>query len=349
MSIDRDRLEWAVSEGLVKAIPRGSLTLYNYTDRCAYSRSWDATTEAARGLVLGHDGQIVARPFRKFFNLGERPETQLDALPQGVPEIAEKLDGSLVIVFHDPEFDRWTCITRGSWDSVQAVRAQAMIDVQFSGDPGCTYLFEFIAPWNRIVVQYDTEELVMLGVVSNATGRDAHSRMVEMVASATGFRSARWYRGPLDSIDRDRKGFHGEEGHVARWPNGFRVKVKYAEYVRLHKVLTGLSVKGVWEGLRDGGDGTPPDGMPDEFNQWHRDVVRGLREQHAMIVEAAREVYESRDWSVMARRDVARDWMQRDPTVRACLFAMLDDKDWNRIAWMAVKPDAHDTFSTVTP
>ena len=49
------------------------LQLFIYTPRCVYDDGWDEFTVMARGLILDEAaGQVVATPFPKFFNVGER-------------------------------------------------------------------------------------------------------------------------------------------------------------------------------------------------------------------------------------------------------------------------------------
>ena len=80
-------------------------------------------TLAARGLILDHAARrIVATPFPKFFNAGERDGT----IPDLPFETTEKLDGSLIIIFHHR--GRWRTATTGAFDSDQAVWAQARLD-----------------------------------------------------------------------------------------------------------------------------------------------------------------------------------------------------------------------------
>lgn len=43
-----------------------------------------------------------------------------------------------------------------------------------------------------------------------------------------------------------------KEGFVVRFQNGMRVKTKFAEYVRLHRIITGISNVAIWEYLKDG-------------------------------------------------------------------------------------------------
>lgn len=67
------------------------LQLFIYTPRCVYDDGWDEFTVMARGLILDEvAGQVIATPFPKFFNVGERRGDVPD-LPF---EAFEKLDGS---------------------------------------------------------------------------------------------------------------------------------------------------------------------------------------------------------------------------------------------------------------
>ena len=65
-----------------------------------------------RGIKFDADGNLLARPFQKFFNLGERPEGMPQDLDWSRPHrVLEKLDGTMIhparlegdIVFHDPD------------------------------------------------------------------------------------------------------------------------------------------------------------------------------------------------------------------------------------------------------
>ena len=92
---------------------------------CQYGRHWTPTTKAAQGLILEEaTSRVVARPFEKFFNVGETPETAADKLPWGDPhELTEKMDGSLGIIYcHEGKFD---IATRGAFDSPQAILGES--------------------------------------------------------------------------------------------------------------------------------------------------------------------------------------------------------------------------------
>jgi len=51
--------------------PTLPLTIWNYTEKVQYEGLWDEVTLQCRGLVTDDNGNIVARPFKKFFNIEE--------------------------------------------------------------------------------------------------------------------------------------------------------------------------------------------------------------------------------------------------------------------------------------
>src|SRR5690349_24752498 len=102
MSI-KEVYDWYAKEGYITAIPYNNLTLYKYTQKAVFEGNWVYHIRTARGLVLDGDGKIVARPWAKFFNLNERPDTNITELLklEDIPELANKYDGSLIIIFWD--------------------------------------------------------------------------------------------------------------------------------------------------------------------------------------------------------------------------------------------------------
>src|ERR1700744_2448922 len=77
----REALDHALSERLVVARrhPTRNLTILNYTERCQYERGlWNEVTLACRGLIHDGAGNVVARPFRKFFNYGQGEAGAID-------------------------------------------------------------------------------------------------------------------------------------------------------------------------------------------------------------------------------------------------------------------------------
>jgi RNA ligase len=83
------------------------------------------------------------------------------------------------------------------------------------------------------------------------------------------------------------------EGFVIKFASGYRIKVKLAEYLRLHRILTKVSSRTIWEHLRTG---TPLDQIldevPDEFYQWVRETENRLRSDYATVAQEAAAHYQ---------------------------------------------------------
>ncbi len=47
--------------------PTLPLTIWNYSEKVQYDNLWDDITLQTRGLVTDDKGNVVARPFKKFF------------------------------------------------------------------------------------------------------------------------------------------------------------------------------------------------------------------------------------------------------------------------------------------
>ncbi len=325
-----------LDEGYVRAEkhPQAELWIYNYTARAQYDWKWNDITRACRGLIVDAAGNVAARPFEKFFNLSElRPGD----LPDEPFEVYEKMDGSLGILYWLGGAAR--IATRGSFVSEQARRATSLLYDTYpqaveqlapseKGAKGKTYLFEIVYPENRIVVNYgEAEKLVLLAVIDNATGRDLPLEDVGVPVVKT-------YPG-LDDLsalyDQEEP---GREGFVVRFESGFRVKVKFEEYVRLHRLVTNLSTKMLWEHLREGRDVDElVSQIPDEFHPWVKEAKRELMEAYAAIERQCREDfadYGTRKQNALYYKTCAH------PSV---LFRMLDGKSYSDLIWRLVEPE----------
>src|SRR5438132_2764187 len=147
--------------------PTDDLLIWNYTQKTQWERNWTPETRMCRGLITTSAGEIVARPFEKFYNAGEWLSMG-NAIPVEPFEVYEKLDGSLGILYHLAN-GGWAIATRGAFESPQAQVGTGLLDglpATFEPSPRYTYLFEIIYPENRIVVNYgDRRELVLLAVI----------------------------------------------------------------------------------------------------------------------------------------------------------------------------------------
>lgn len=241
-----------VAQGLLRKVTNGPLVLYNYTDQCTFERAWDQYTRSARGIIFeAETGKCIARPFPKFFNLGELPETSLANLPAEPYSIWEKADGSLGILYY---YDgKWNVATRGSFTSVQAIEGAKLLEqYDMRGVPtNLTVLVEIIYPENKIIVNYgDTRELVLLGIRSTEFDVD----MKDITCHNTGMRFAKryWAMNIEEAIALQKMLSKDEEGFVVHYESGLRVKIKGEEYLKIAKILSHLSPLSFWEVMKDG-------------------------------------------------------------------------------------------------
>ncbi len=191
-----------------------------------------------------------------------------------------------------------------------------------------TYLFEILYPENRIVVDYGgMEDLILLAIIDNETGRD-------LTLEEIGFPLVKRYDGIADVSLLQPMFRDNAEGFVVRFESGMRVKVKFAEYVRLHRIITQCSTKVIWEHLSGG---LPLDELlervPDEFYQWVRKTTEGLTAQFEAIERQCKADYAEKE----SRKETALYFMTKKyPRV---LFAMLDKRDYAPIIWKMIKPE----------
>ncbi len=126
---------WLISQ----THPSYPLTIWNYSQQTQFERFWDEITIQCRGLVTDESGNVVARPFKKFWNMEEGRHT-----PTPDYEIFEKMDGSYINVFNYK--GEWLVSSRGSFTSDQAEKARELLSKHDLSklDKSCTYIFEVI-------------------------------------------------------------------------------------------------------------------------------------------------------------------------------------------------------------
>lgn len=342
----QEQLRAYVKDGLIteRKHPNFDLFIYNYTPKVQFRRLWDELTIMSRGLILDASGNIVGRPFPKFFNMEELNQ---EMIPFELPtneqyEVFEKMDGSLGIVYMAPD-GKWHVATRGSFESPQALKAQQLLKNYNINEfvEGFTYLFEIIYPENRIVVDYgDQERLVLLDVISNETGTsygvDGWERL--------GFDVVNSYKN-IESLSSIRDKFSGEnkEGFVVKFESGFRIKLKFEEYVQLHKIISQMTPLHIWEILSSGGEVEDLVGtVPDELYDGMQDIRLDLREKFFAIKIMCIEdynrylIYLASPGANPTRKGAAKFFKQCEfPSI---LFKMLDKKKYDDLIWKMVRP-----------
>lgn len=332
-------LEAAIREGLVVARrhPSAPLTILNYTARCQYEKGlWNPVTLACRGLIHDANGEIVARPFKKFFNYGSSDAPALDLSEPCV--VTDKLDGSLGILYCGNSI-----ATRGSFDSEQARHATKVWRERYADTEvpkGWTLLFEIVYPENRIVLDYgDRDDLILLGAVEISTGRSI-APIDSLLKSWKGERAEVFpYTTVADALAAPvRQNAEGLVLHLVR--SDERVKLKQEDYVALHKIVTGLNERTVWEHVSSGKSVAELcAAIPDEFHGWVDEVAARLKAR----VEASSGEVEQAYSTILAtlppehtRKDFAM--LAAKHPRKSQLFSRLDGKDYTPQLWQECYP-----------
>lgn len=300
------------------------LILFNYSNAAQFAGRWNYFERISRGLILDRrTGEVIARPFDKFFNYGEDlpyPNTH-------IVEATEKLDGSLGILYRINT--RYHVATRGAFVSDQALWAtQKLRDHDLAGlDSGLTLLFEIIYPANRVVVDYgDTEALVLIAARDRRTGRELYYQELKVLADQYGFLQPKVYE--FDSIEDILASAvalsANQEGWVLRYSDNRRFKVKGDAYKLAHKLMTGINFNRVLEAVQDGLYDGLIENVPDEFLT----TIKEYRQQIADEVERLTLLVDQHfaDAPKATRKEYALWVRDNCQDLQAYMFARLDNR-----------------------
>ena len=224
----------------------------------------NAVLRECRGLIFDSaSGALISRPYHKFFNIGEKPETHpnkidLDALHV----VLEKLDGSMIrpIPVPNSASGEFRLGTKAGITDV-AMNAEVWVAkhpsyadfIRMAIDHGLTPIFEWCSRKNRIVVDYPVDRLVLTAVRVNSSGGYIPHRALGNFAKDYGLDLVK----VVDSDSSDIgtlvdtiRAWESDEGVVIRfdaprataWPGyGHMLKIKADAYVTLHRSKDAIS------------------------------------------------------------------------------------------------------------
>ena len=339
--------------------PTLPLTIWNYSQTTQYEGKWDEVTMMCRGLITDNNtGKILVRPFKKFFNYEEVVGKGVIPTKGDYVYIQEKMDGSLGILFcYEGE---WVMATRGSFTSDQAIKGLEIVKSKYTLDsfsPEFAYLVEILYKENRIVVDYgDEDRVVFLSVVLNEVfprwhpidDSELHWTTAQMILKRNGVTETDIVKTEQhfsfsDSLYKQLKAQNetNKEGFVLRFfPGNFRMKIKFEDYVRLHKVMTNLSTTAIWEVLSSGGTmDTLLADVPDEFYTTIKEyemslVSKFIQIRDDVISECARIAVRISDDDRKVFAELAKKYQYP-----GLLFALYDKKSIESIIWKLIKPE----------
>lgn len=226
-------------EDSINVSQKNGVCLYNYNNKVLIPRN-DPIIVMCRGIGIRADGKVVNHPFNRFFNYHE-PEC--DKVDVEYADIFEKLDGSLISVWHTES--GWEVTTRGAFypheDSHNFKETFIKLFDEFDKlFPRYTYIFELISKDNRIVTKYDSERVVLIGARDLNTDLEVTQERLDSIAADIFVDRPKRYN--ADDVEECRKLFDqmkdDEEGLVIVDKNFNRFKLKQESYLKMAKIIS---------------------------------------------------------------------------------------------------------------
>lgn len=328
MKLAESKEELRAKREVVDGVP---VIIFNYM--VAMTNTFDSElAREFRGTTFREDTkELISRPFPKFFNVGERADTQFDRIEWNNARYYTKFDGSLAIPVSINGWIHWK--TKKSFFSDVAKQIQDFWHrnnhmthpemgkgfteaVLISACEHFTPLFEYVSPNNRIVLEYPEERLNYLGFRNNLTGE------------FTPYAKTECFNVPREVV-RDLPGIEGFVIHDGKQ----LVKMKTQWYLDRHNLCTEFNPKKI---IQTSLDGTIDDiiaciyqlGLHDRAKQ-----VEKLRDEVQTYLISCKGIIEQSFHDVQKysnNRKLFAEQVQKivQPTYRSFMFLLLDGKDY---------------------
>ena len=307
------------------------LTIWNYSRQTEYQSKWDYITLLCRGLVTDNEGAIYAGGLKKFFNIEENKH-----IPTNSFVIQEKLDGSLIIAFWYK--NQWVVASKGSFQSDQVKLAQQIFDNELENSvyhgtiKGYTYYFELTGKLNRIVVDYPYDKaLTVIAVYDNQLNPVSFKEM-----ESEGFKIVREYDFK-DYQTIKQLNWNNSEGFVVKFSNGSMCKIKFEDYLNLHRLIANCTTISVWESLKENKFDEYLSQIPDEFLDKIISFADILKQRYNNI--ELKLLCDFHNVEVKDKKDFASWVIMQRKEYQGIYFNIWDKKDYSELIWKIIKPE----------
>jgi hypothetical protein len=207
--------------------------------------------QECRGLILEKDTwDVMSLAFLKFFNSDETNAAKID---WNTAHVLEKLDGTLIQVYHDWNNNYWYAATTGTaegegevnnkegttfdslfWDTVYAKYGlnQCLLNKDL------IYIFELTTPYNIVVKPHGESSATLLAVRNRKTLKEVSYGELNMIAVSLGTPLVKRFDLNTPNLSILLKTFEKmvwhEEGYVVVDSEFNRIKIKNPAYVHAH-------------------------------------------------------------------------------------------------------------------
>ena len=279
-----------------------------------------------RGIILDEtDGyRPVCVPFFKFGNYGE---PYADDIDWNTARVQEKIDGSLIKVWHHKNV--WRVSTNNTINAGSArtndnedtflnifQRAWTFTGRQFSElNPDYTYMFELVSPQTRVVVPYMETKLYHIGTRDNTTLQELHADIGIEKPKELSISTIEACVEAAKNLDKYHEGFVVVD---SRWR---RIKVKSPVYVAIHHLLNNIaSDKRVIDLILSGEDAEVVAYFPE-----YTDMFQSLRERIDRFVTYNEQKLETARNSGYASQKELAEYVTKT-VCPPCLFFVISGK-----------------------
>jgi RNA ligase len=241
-----------------RVMEKEGYTVINYAVVFEETFLWDsndpvgsAIRRECRGIIFNQDGELISRPYAKFFNVGEKPETQLNKVNLYESHIVlEKLDGSMIRPI--PTVEGFNLATKAGVTDISQQAEEFISDkphyakfIHSMFDGKLTPIFEWVSRKNRIVVDYENDNLILTAIRNTEMGNYLpHFNMLDL--------AEHWNIPVVQAVDglavqnielfvKQIREWEDSEGVVLRFDTGHMVKIKADQYVLRHKTKDSIS------------------------------------------------------------------------------------------------------------
>lgn len=302
---------------------------YMVQDEDTFAGAHEAFERECRGITFSaEDGSVLSRTMHKFFNIGEREET----LPENVDwsqvvRVMEKRDGSMVTPVLTG--DGFKFKTKKSFETKEAALADqiaasnpvwsAWISTMLKA--GFTPTFEVTLPKYPIVVRYEKDELTLLHIRENVTGRYFSAGEIGFIGcpfpiAANIIYEFRDENGAVswDLFKHAAETREGIEGWVVQLASGEMFKIKTKWYCELHHSVTFTR----WRDVARTVCADQADDLKAAFRMVGRDVEpiliveRKIMAKIQAVKDEVNGAIESSKMTLMTAKDMALKWKDHD-------------------------------------
>jgi RNA ligase len=325
-----------------RVMEKEGYTVINYAVAFEETFLWDsndpvgsAIRRECRGITFDTEGNLICRKYHKFFNVGEKEETQLNKINLYEPHIVlEKLDGSCVIP--QPSPDGFVLTTKAGVTEISQQAEVFVADkphyeefIHSMFDGKLTPIFEWVSRKNRIVVDYENDNLILTAIRNTEMGHYLpYFNMLDL--------AEHWNIPVVQAVDglavqnielfvKQIREWEDSEGVVVRFDSGHMVKVKSADYVLRHKTKDAINQeKNVLQCLlNDSVDDLVPLLTPEDADR----LKRFQNAFHASLDEVALEMAElfvNGNKMYPEKKDFAVEFVQKkvEPIYAPIMYSM---------------------------